>query len=513
MNRLLSLLLLFVFVVSPFVASAQYEGMKYRIPHDANTLVLIDLQKMFGSPVANKEMWMARRKAAYDAGMIALPPEAQSVIMAARTDLDYNESVWEIGMMKMRTDYDVTRVAARYGGTMDNIEGRAATRLPDDSYVVQLMSNLLGAAIPANRQDVSRWLRATDVGSAAHLPPYLEKAFGYAKDVGTPIVMAMDYTGHISEADVKARLGSLEALKGIDVPVERFVKLITGAKGITLGVTLQDQSIGAIRVDFEEPPNVIGDAEVGKKLLLELIREKGAYIDDLEGWQPSVKGNSFMLRGTFSMNGIRRIMSVLELPPSLTDAMLEATSPGADQEGKMQLLASQQYFTSVTTLLEDLRGKPKRDHVKTFGQAAVWYDKYARKIDRMSILNVDPDLVKYGTSVASMLRDGEMTMKGVGMRTSVRTASNQPTSGGYGMAVGGYRAGMGYHGGLYGVPSTYIGVNAMNASLQAKGQSDAIIRGQERTKGAASMQELWNQLDEMTAQVRRDMTNKYSANF
>ncbi|GAA5507390.1 hypothetical protein [Novipirellula caenicola] len=126
----------------------------------------------------------------------------------------------------------------------------------------------------------------------------------------------------------------------------------------------------------------------------------------------------------------------------------------------------------------------------------------------MSILNVDEMLVDYGANMAAMLREGEMTMKGVGMRTSVRTRSNQPSSGGYGMAVGGYRAGMGYNGSLYGVPSTYVGVNPMTVSLQAKGQSDAIIRTQERTQGASSVQQLWNQIDEQTAAVQREMVSK-----
>jgi hypothetical protein len=433
------------------------------------------------------------------------------VLIAGRADFEFGETLYEIGMIKLRNDRDVTTVAARYGGTMDNIENRAAARLPSDTYVVQLMSNLLAAVTPANRQDVSRWLRATDVGSAAELPEYLERAFAYAKEVKTPIVMGLDLTGNISPNEVKLKMKTLESIAGLDLPEEQFSKLIAGINGVTLGVTLGDEAIGAIRVDFSEPPTMLSD--VGKPLLLEVLKNRGAMIEDFENWKPTLRGNSFVMGGTFSTDGIRRIMSVLELPPSLTDAMLEATSPGADPEGKTQLLASQSYFKSITTLLDDLRVKPKRDHVKTFGQAAIWYDKYARKIDRMSILNVDEALVNYGATMASMLRQGEMTMKGVGMRTSARTASNQPSSGGYGMSVGGYRAGMGYTGGLYGAPSTYVGVNAMNASLQAKGQSDAIIRGQERTQGAASIQQLWNQIDEQTASVRRDMTNKYSADF
>ncbi len=512
MNRPFAALLLFGILTSSVPTDAQFEGMKYRIPYDANTIVLIDVHKMFGSPVANRDKWMARRKAAYDAGMSALPPDATEVIIAGRSDIEFGESIWELGMVKLRGDRSVTTVAARYGGTIDNIEGRAAARLISDTYVVQLMSNLLAAYSPANRQDVSRWLRSTDVGSGAKLPPYLEQAFAYAKDVGTPIIMGMDLDGVVSEAKVKDKMESFESLKDAGLPVDQFAKLIAGTKGITLGVSLEDDSIGAIRVDFAESPKMLAD--VGKPLLLEILRRQGAMIDDLEEWQPSLSNNTFLLRGKFSINGMRRIMSVLELPPSLTDAMLEATSAGSDPEGKVKLLASQSYFKSITTLLDDLRGKPKRDHVKTFGQAAIWYDKYARKIDNMSILNVDELLVDYGTAMATSLRQGEMTMKGVGMRSAMRTASNQPVSGGYGGIVStGYRAGTGYHGSLYGVPATGAYVGPGQATLRLKGQTDAIIRGQERTQGAASVQQLWQYIDEQTAAVRKEMTNKYSADF
>ena len=72
---------------------------------------------------------------------------------------------------------------------------------------------------------------------------------------------------------------------------------------------------------------------------------------------------------------------------------------------------------------------------------------------------------------------------------------------------------IGWGGVNFGPNSVTGGVSAMNASLQAKGRSDAIIRGEERTNGAASVQQIWQQLDEATAAMRREMVNKYSADF
>ena len=198
-----------MFLLVPRASHAQFEGMKYRVPADANTLILINAEKMFGSPVADRERWEARRKAAYDAGISGLPPDGTEVLLAGRTDFEYGSSVWELGMMKLRGDRSVASVAQRYGGEMDQIAERDATRLPNDHYVVQLMSNLLAAYTPANRQDVKRWLSSTDVGGVSKLPPYLEQGFGYATKSGTPIVMALDLSGSVSAADVQRGLTSL----------------------------------------------------------------------------------------------------------------------------------------------------------------------------------------------------------------------------------------------------------------------------------------------------------------
>ena len=513
MKRRIPLLLIALFVLSPTALLAQFEGMRTRIPTDANTLVLINAEKMLGSHQADREKWAARLQAAYDAGVTALSPEASEVVIAGRSDHEYGKSIWELGMVKFRGDRSVTQTAQHFGGTIDEVQGRSAARLPDDHYVVQIGPSLLATYTPANRQDVSRWLRSTDTTAVGQkLPPYLEEAFHYAVDVGSPVVMAMDLAGAMSPSEIARRASSFEALKGVNIPVDELAKVVSGVRGITLAMSIEDETIGAIRVDFSESPEIL--RELGKPILLEVLRRQGAMIEDLNEWAPSISGNTFFLRGKLSDSGSRKVMSVLELPPSLTTAVQDASSPSVDQEANAQLLATQQYWKSLTTLMDDLRAKPKRDHVKTFGQAAMWYDKYARKIDRMPIRDVDEELLDFGSMVASSFRNAEGVMKGVGMRTSQRTAQNNPTSGGYmNSSFGGYRANSGYYGVNFGPTGVSSGVSAMNASLQEKGRTDAIIRGQERTQGAASVQQIWQQLDEATAQMRRNLVNKYSADF
>lgn len=43
---------------------------------------MIDAGKLFGSPLADRERWDARRKAAFEAGVSPLPPDASAVLLA-----------------------------------------------------------------------------------------------------------------------------------------------------------------------------------------------------------------------------------------------------------------------------------------------------------------------------------------------------------------------------------------------------------------------------------------------
>ena len=115
MKSAVCLPLLLTFLLTPTLATAQFAGMRARVPADANTLVLINAQKMFGSRIADREGWQAKRQAAYDAGISALPPGATEVLIAGRHDLHFgHEALWELGMMKFNEDKAVLDVATAF---------------------------------------------------------------------------------------------------------------------------------------------------------------------------------------------------------------------------------------------------------------------------------------------------------------------------------------------------------------------------------------------------------------
>lgn len=512
MKSAVCLPLLLTFLLTPTLATAQFAGMRARVPADANTLVLINAKKMFGSRIADRQGWQAKRQAAYDSGISSLPPGATEVLLAGRHDLHFgHEALWELGMMKFGEDKDVLGVAKHYGGTIDEISGHSAVRLPDDHFVLQMGPAFMASYTPANRQDVSRWLRQTNISTpGGHLAPYLQEAFTYATKVGTPIIMAMDLGGLVSINEIEERIVKLNALKNVKLPGKQLVSLLQGIQGITLGISIDDSELGAVRVDFADSAEIL--ATVGKPLLIEILENQGAMIEDFREWEPSVSGNTFMLRGNLSEGGTRKLMSVMELPASMTHAVQQANSPGTNNKEQDVLLATQQYWKSLNSLMDDLQN----DHsFQSFGQGAIWYDKYARKIDRLPILNVDPELVNFGAKIAATFRNCETLMKGVGMSSALRVSQTggSGSSGYSNSSYGGYRASMGYGSTPYGPQGMGSGVSAMNASRQQQGSEIAQIHMQERSRGAASLQDIWNQIASATSKERIRLVSKYSADF
>ncbi len=65
-----------------------------------------------------------------------------------------------------------------------------------------------------------------------------------------------------------------------------------------------------------------------------------------------------------------------------------------------------------------------------------WIDRWARKIERLPMLDVDKDMLDYGGYVAAALRGSSDAIKGIGINTGARTA--QIYGGGYAGRIGPY---------------------------------------------------------------------------
>ncbi len=482
---------------------AQFHELTKRIPDGANTIFFVDVNKLHNSPLGKSQNWRGQHEKAFEAGIDAVPPQADEFVASAKFDFATKTADWQVGLMKLKYDVSLPKVAVRYQGTTDYISERPVAVLPGDIFVVKFMENIIGYGTPATRQDVGLWINRYYDNSLRGLSPYLAEAESFA-DAGSPIIMALDLTHSVSPEMVRTRLDSMETLKGKKLDFDKLAKALASIRGISLGVTVQQDMVGAVKVDFSEDISMLGD--LAKPLLLEILGNQGMMIDEIESWNVTMNDKRIQLTGPLYPSGLRRILSLIETPPALQEATQKAAAEGGtseeDEKKATTIAASKIYYKSVVSLLDELRIK-KKDR-KTMGQIAVWYDKYARKIDRLPIANVDPDLLNYGKYVSESLRTGQSQVTDAAARSRIRQ-NNVPEQ--YDITT--YSTPIGANwGGQY----NWNGWQA-TPDWQRTGSLQSNVRMEEQIKGARSANDVLRDIENATADIRRHMTEKYGVEF
>jgi hypothetical protein len=466
-------------------ARADFPEMIRRVPKDANVIMYMDVERLMASPLAMKEDWKGKRAADFANRPMAVPPSVTKLLRAASINLDVDQTAWQIAILEVNTAPTLETIAKHEKGYLDTVAGTKAVWSPRGAYAYKLADRTVGLMFPANRQYLSRWIKE----KSGQYSAYLQEASSALTATGPQLVIALDLEDLVQPQLVQERLKQMGSLKNANVNMDELVKTVSGVKGIKFSVTVKDKATGKITVDFGGDASVLKD--VGKPLLLEVLEHRGLALEDLDSWKASVSKNAFAIEGDLSKSGLMRLSSLLELPSLPLDEAAVETVDAKDPK----LYATQAHFRSVTALLNDLN--EKRKEFTNPGHAAGWWETYATRIDRLPVLNVDPDMQDYSATIADLLRQGAQDARGAGIRTGVQQA-NLATgyAGGYGNSGYGY----GYYG------DRYSGARQQQAERNA-------IRAQETGQVAMESTEIRKRVQDATSEIRRKMTERYKVEF
>jgi hypothetical protein len=486
-------------------AADEFQGLVSQIPRSANAVALLNLEKAKKSPLGQKEDWEEKIQNAFASGASRVPPQAARFVLAAQIDFEFMEPMWEVAVMDLDEEIPLGPLAKARGGTLDTIEGLPALSLPNDTYLVQLGPKRLGAMAPANRQEVVRWIREVRKPSPAPLSSYLQKAAVYSDEAGSEIIMALDLEGVTSFEQVGHYLKKHEKQLGEwKADLVKTTHLLGDIQGVRIGVRVGEKQSSKIAVDLSS--DAAPAASFAKPLLLQVLSDKGAMIEDFKSWTVQTKGKEISLAGTLSAAGRRRLLSILDSPVS-ESALAKPPSTGSGQSPEAQAKKSRDYFRAITGMAADLRDDMK--DAKNLASTKMFFDKYAKRIERMPILGVDEELVKYGAFVANTLRQASGSVKTMGIETGVR--ETQATGGGVYSAGGAYGY-YGYGGYRYGAYGPY-GTSAQMADIKAAGAEKRVVRAEETAIMATDVEKLRQELIAATTDIRRKMTQKYQVEF
>ena len=417
-------------------AEDQFAQLAAKIPPQANVLLVLNVDKMFNSELAVKEGWREKYRHRYEGSPLLVPPQAREFVLGADLNLASLSPRWEVAMARMPDSITLQTVRDRVGGVGDNFDGRAAQWIAPDHCVVEFSPGMFGMIFPATRQQAAQWLAARGSSTEVGLAPYLKEALGYASQVGTEVIFAFDLAYITQPQQVEATVRNTDLLKDFD-PVDVSKRLST-VRGATFGIRVTDRLTGSLKVDFEDDVSLL--APVAKEMLIRILKRIGADLPELESWESNSSGNRLSIRGEMSMEGMRRVFSLLEMDASLTGGQAAppprstATdtrpvppppAPGArpgEQQRADTLAATQRYWNSLKRILVTIQNQgPQMD----FASIALWIDKLARQIDRLPTTWVEPELVATGQAVAYDLHNLAANLHNGTIRWQSRVAEAQ----------------------------------------------------------------------------------------
>lgn len=496
-------------------ALADFPELASRIPSTSNAIVLIDMEKILASPAAEKGDWKNKIANAFEEGITILPPATKRAILASQIDIEFMTTLTQTELLEVDRATNVTEISKTTGGTIDRIGELAAVRLPLDAYVVHFAKDIFGVMLPANRQAVVGWIREVHNREEPKLSPYLKEAYDVTTEVGTPIIMAIDLENAIAESQIRSRLQEEWKEMGFEGKADPMavIKVLASIRGATLGITLKDKPFGKVKIDFEEDAKPL--APIAKELFLHVLDRRGLAIEEFEDWKYEVNGKSVTLEGHFTSSGLRRVFSPFDRPPGFTAAKETPetpTTPAASKEEAMGK-ATLEYYKSVQKLLRDLKGrKASSGGTYTTGSIAQWCTNYGRKINNLPLLNVDPEMIQYGTATAQTLTQVAQALNGGNIQGGIDARSSSPVYNTYSNTnVYGY----GYRGGWFAGGIVPLGETNNIAVIDplATTAQRANLRANARAQSSKTAREIFANIDQGTADIRAKMVQKYQLEF
>ncbi|MCY2964361.1 MAG: hypothetical protein NT069_12115, partial [Planctomycetota bacterium] len=358
---------------------------------------------------------------------------------------------------------------------------------------------MIGVIAPAYRQQAAKWLKFASSNTESKLPAYLAEA----AQNPAPIVIAIDTQDMIDPDSLRNWLKSTKSLEGKPGKVDGVSYIYNNMKGITLTVTFGEQTTMQLTLNLGVPVG-INSLEV-KRTLIEYLEDSGAAFSDLNNAELTAKDKVVTLTAPLTDAGLRRIFSLIVTPnPGGSHSMSETPPvPQADVDAKKSKTASQRYFSQVDQMIDDLSNKTAR--ANNYDRTAVWHDSYAKKIDSLSLKDVDPALADYGRNISQKLRAIGASLRGVSLKLS--TAQNSlvvdySVNAGH---FGGWNAG-GYLGGaaMYSPPTWRATSNLEDVR---KRQADAV------EKGADQREQIWQSIESDRQDVRKKMLETFGEDF
>jgi len=485
---------------SSIVLADATDEMVKRIPHQANCVSVINIGAIYGTARAQREGWAQQQEIA---GAVPVPNFVDTLVTASHWAPGASDRSWLLVQGSLKRDVVMQDLAKREKAAVEPLVGHNVVLTQRRGYFVELNKRTVGAVYPPNRQEVVRWLRFVQSNATPAVSPYLLEVLKSAG--GDHIVAAIDLEELHDPQALREWLAHTKTLEKRQTELDNIAKFASKLKGARLAIRIEDRAIAAeVRFDFDD--NADRYAALVKPLFLEALDELGMSLEEMHKSEPKFEGKTVRLRTTLTDAGLANVLTVI-LGPTLHASHGDAEATGSTDPNP-ELTASRRYYQQVQKLLADLR---ERNRLATnYNFTATWHESVARQIDQLSLVNVDPDVARYGAEVSANLRLLAASLRGVPLQVQFLQGQkrwvmqyNPPVFGG---GWGGGWVGRGWQPGVWGFQPGSFNFDDNFAAVRTK-QRQVILAG------AADRDKIWRELDDARNQIRSKMTQRFKVDF
>ena len=480
------------------VATAQGPSRKYgdmlkRLPEHANALMLVDVDGLFASALGRRERW--RENAGNrPTGVLGVSGDASKFVVAASIDLQTAQERWKLGMIQTHAaPPPLSTLAAREGGYVEQLQTQNVAWTPRDFYLMSFPENVLGFAVPADRQLMADWLRSTLIKPRTFPPGWADKAI-FRADAGVPIVLALNLANTVSPKGAAQWLKTVntDEVKRNEINFQMLGSSLAGVKFAFLQIEVTETIRATVQIEFDNSLSFL--KPVARDVVFAALEDYGTNVDDLRKWSFDVGNNTITMSGALTEDSVRRVLTLISAPrlsgsyPSagsvppidVAGSQAQPAGPAREPSKNDALAATQKYFHAVVDIIQSL----KSQNPQSTRTSRVWYDRAAKEIENLPLLLVDNDLLDWGAKTAITLRE---------MSSGINYAAKDKT----------YR--------IAGTPNGFYG--GYGYSGNGKAYDAEVINKQYNSVLSVQVDVRWQALESSIADTRRKLVAKYQVEF
>lgn len=381
------------------------------LPNNVNSVSIIRIDEMMKSQRAVAEKWKEQQDANFLAGSGRIPGWVETLVRGTDIHSLGQGPIQSVALAPQPAGMTLDKVLPAEQVVADQV-GKFTVWRSNRYYITQVTPDIVGVMSPPNRQSISRWFNALTGGGAPTYSKYIQEVTAKYR---AHILYAIDLTDFFDPAMLANRVQQSAALKGKEGDAKALTALLLKLQGMRLAIDVDSRINAAVAFDFLGAPGPV--AEHLKPLLIELLDDAGARIEDLSAATVKVDGHSVSLVMPLSDPGLRRLMTLILTPISINPSeytpnpeYVKKNPPKAVSSSDMGQ-ATLKYFELVNNTVRDLQILNRR--AKEYDRTATWHDTYATKIQNFPTTNVDPEAVQYASYIAGGLQTLASSLRGL----------------------------------------------------------------------------------------------------